>query len=394
MSILLPGSCSCTIQPKTRFKREKSPLRILGPMLPALHHLSRLMLFILCLSVFFHPALAQQPSNLVAELPNTPDPQKPTQPLLGSITGIVTDQDGDFIPGANVTLSLRNQPPSADQHTISGSDGHFSFTNVPAGPFKLTISAPGFSTQQTPGSLLAGQQAELPPISLPAAANIDIDVIASPHEVAQAQIKAEEKQRVLGVIPNFYVSYDPHPAPLAPKQKFELAWKTNIDPVNFAVTGIIAGVQQSQDTFGGYGQGAQGYAKRYAAAYADGFIGSMLGSAILPTVFKQDPRYFYKGIGSVRSRALYAMANAVICKGDNGRWQPNYSNILGNLAAGGISNLYYPPADRDGVKLTFEDAVLGLAAGAGANLFQEFLIRKITPHVRPPIPIAPVATHP
>jgi len=314
--------------------------------------------------------------------------------LLGNITGTVTDQDGDFIPNAQVTLALKNQPPSAERHVISGSDGHFAFTNVPAGSFQLTVSASGFQTLHTPGSLLAGQYAEIPPIALFAATSISVDVVASQHDIAEAQIKSAEQQRVLGVIPNFYVSYDPHPVPLAPKQKFELAWRSNIDPVNFAITGIIAGVQQSQDTFGGYGQGVQGYAKRYGASYADGFIGGMISNAILPTIFKQDPRYFYKGTGSIRSRALYAIANAVICKGDNGHWQTNYSNILGNIAAGGISNLYYPPADRDGVKLTFVDALLGLAAGAGGNLFQEFVIRKITPHLHPPIAIPPSATHP
>jgi hypothetical protein len=107
----------------------------------------------------------------------------------------------------------------------------------------------------------------------------------------------------------------------------------------------------------------------------------MLGSALLPSVFKQDPRYFYKGAGTVRSRVLYAIANAVICKGDNGRWQANYSGILGNLAAGGISNLYYPAANRDGVGLTFENAGLGAAAGAVQNLFQEFVVKRLTPKI-------------
>ncbi len=93
---------------------------------------------------------------------------------------------------------------------------------------------------------------------------------------------------------------------------------------------------------------------------------------------KQDPRYFYKGTGSKRSRILYALANSVICKGDNGNWQPNYSSILGNLAAGAISNIYYPAKDRDGVGLTFEGGAIGIGATAGANLIQEFLIRKLT----------------
>jgi hypothetical protein len=107
----------------------------------------------------------------------------------------------------------------------------------------------------------------------------------------------------------------------------------------------------------------------------------MLSSAILPAAFKQDPRYFYKGTGSRGSRAMYAIANAVICKGDNGHWQANYSAILGGLAAGGISNLYYPSSNRSGVEVSFTNALIGTAEGAVQNLFQEFVVRRLTPRV-------------
>jgi hypothetical protein len=157
-----------------------------------------------------------------------------------------------------------------------------------------------------------------------------------------------------------------------------------VDPVSFVLIGVIAGIQQSQDQFSGYGQGAAGYGKRYGASYANLVSGTFIGSAILPSLLKQDPRYFYKGTGSKRSRILYAIATSVICKGDNGRWQPNYSSIGGNLAAGAISNLYYPEKDRDGVGLTFEGGAIGIGATAGANLIEEFLIRKLTPNVQKP----------
>jgi hypothetical protein len=187
---------------------------------------------------------------------------------------------------------------------------------------------------------------------------------------------------VLGVIPNFYVSYVPGAVPLTTKQKFEIAWKTVIDPVTLVVlVGGAAGVEQAENHFSGYGQGAQGYAKRYGAGYADTITGTFIGGAILPSLLKQDPRYFYKGTGSTPSRILYAVANAVICKGDNGHWQTNYSNILGSLASGGISNIYYPAADRNGAGLTFENAAIGIGATAVTNLLQEFVIRKLTPKV-------------
>jgi len=270
----------------------------------------------------------------------------------------------------------------------SSENGQFFFANIPPGPFQLTIAATGFKTQAYSGTLHAGENCVVPQIGLVLATETT-QVRVGP-QIAEEQVKEEEKQRVLGVIPNFYVSYIPNPVPLAPKQKFELAWRTSIDPVTFVLTGAIAGVQQAENDFSGYGQGAQGYGKRYGASYADVVIGTFVGSAILPSLLKQDPRYFYKGTGSVRSRALYAIAQAVICKGDNGHWQPNYSGILGSLAAGGISNLYYPSSDRNGAALTFENTAIGIGEAAAANLFQEFVVRKFTPSVtKHPPPAAP-----
>jgi hypothetical protein len=204
------------------------------------------------------------------------------------------------------------------------------------------------------------------------------------EQVAEDEIKVEEKQRLLGVFPNFYVSYIPNAVPLTKKQKFELAWKVTVDPVSFAVTGVVAGIEQADDAYNGYGQGVQGYAKRYGAAYADLVSGTFIGGAILPSLLHQDPRYFYKGTGSPESRFWYAVANSVICKGDNGHWQPNYSFIIGGLAAGGISNLYYPAQNRNGAALTFENALIGIGGGALSNIVQEFFLKRLTPHTPAP----------
>jgi len=209
----------------------------------------------------------------------------------------------------------------------------------------------------------------------------EVHVGLTTNEVADAQVKDQEKQRVFGFIPNFYVSYVPDAAPLARRHKFALAWKSTTDPVTFAAVGVVAGFDQAGDRWGAYGQGARGYAKRFGASYGDVFAGTFIGSAILPTVLKQDPRYFYKGRGSKRSRILYALANSVICKGDNGHWQPNYSSIAGNLAAGGISNLYYPANDRNGIGTVVTTALIRLGETAVANIFQEFVAPKMTPNL-------------
>jgi hypothetical protein len=310
----------------------------------------------------------------------TPQSPPAPSPAPGSISGTVVDQSGAVLTGARVTLTGEAQSPNKE--VLSGDNGQFSFANVAPGAFQLTITSAGFATQTSSGILGPGEVHLVPQIALAVAANVtDVQVALSRTEVAQEQVKDEEKQRVFGVIPNFYVTYDPHPLSLTAKQKFELAWKTTVDPVTFAIVGGIAGVQQAQNTFSGYGQGAQGYGKRFGAAYADVAAGTFIGSAILPSLLKQDPRYFYKGTGSKRSRILYAIANSVICKGDNGHWQPNYSNIIGNLAAGGISNLYYPAQNRNGAALTFENAAIGIGATAAANLVEEFLMRKLTPNI-------------
>jgi hypothetical protein len=305
----------------------------------------------------------------------------PPEQTVATISGTVVDQNGNFLLAARVSLTRPGQTEEKTQE--SDGAGRFVFTAIPPGPFQLTVTGEGFATQQVPGVLHPGEVLEVPLISLPiAAATTEVRVSVTNYELAEEQVKIEEKQRVLGVIPNFYVSYQQDALPLRPKQKFELAWKTSIDPVTFAATGGIAGVQQAQNEFSGYGQGGHGYAKRYGAAYGDALIGTMIGGAILPSLLKQDPRYFYKGTGSTRSRILYALANAVICKGDNGHWQFDYSGILGALAAGGISNLYYPASSRNGAGLTFENTLIGIGGSGVGNLFQEFLVRKLTPHAQ------------
>jgi hypothetical protein len=210
------------------------------------------------------------------------------------------------------------------------------------------------------------------------AADVVIQVGAPTAEVAEQQIKVQEKQRVLAFVPNFYVTYIPDPAPLNSKQKFELAWKQSIDPISFVLAGALAGVEQWQNYYSGYGQGAEGYAKRFGSSYADSVTSTFFGSAIFPSLLKQDPRYFYKGTGSKRSRFFHAVASAVICKGDNQKWQPNYSSILGTLAASGLSNTYYPKNER-GVGLTLENTAIGTGANAVMNVLQEFVVRKLTP---------------
>lgn len=322
-------------------------------------------------------APGSQATDSQTTAPQTPVPQTPTPQSGGGISGAVLDVNGAEVTGARVSLEFKG---SRTQRTMSTSgDGSFQFDNVDPATFKLTVTSPGFSAWVSADLvLLRGQRYEMPPIMLQIApANTNVDVVFTQYELAEEQIKLEEKQRVLGVFPNFYVSYVWDAAPLTTGQKFKLALRSEIDPISFVGAALGAGIEQWQDDYQGYGEGAKGYFTRMGALYGDGFNSAFISGAILPSILHQDPRYFYKGTGTIRARALYAMSAIVICKGDNGHWQPNYSNVLGNFASGALSNAYYPPANR-GVGLTLANAALGTASGAIYNLLQEFVLPKIS----------------
>jgi hypothetical protein len=313
--------------------------------------------------------------------------QRSGQQLAGTIGGAIVDRSGAAVSGAQIKLTRDDHSPSQD--VLSGDDGQFSFAGVEPGPFHLTISSVGFATQTISGTLNSGESYVVPQIALVVATNVtEVKVVAPREEVAELEIKEQEKQRIFGVIPNFYISYVPNAVPLTSKQKFELAWKSSIDPVTFVIVGATAGIQQATNGLSGYGQGAEGYAKRYGAGYGDFLSSTFMGGAVFPSILKQDPRYFYKGTGSVRSRILYAIATSVVCKGDNGHWQACYSGIMGSLASGAISDLYHPDNNR-GAAMVFENAAIGLGETAAVNLFQEFVVRKLTPNLPKHTPSTP-----
>ena len=315
------------------------------------------------------------------------------QQSLGRISGTIVDQSESTVAGAQIRLTREDQ--STSQEAVSDADGQFYFADVAPGPFQLTITSAGFATQVISGTVGPGEAYTVPQVVLPVATQVtQVTVGLTQVELAEVQIKDQEKQRVLGIIPNFYVSYVPNAVALTSKQKFELAWKSSVDPFTFIAVGAVAGAAQAGDKFSGYGQGAQGYGKRYGASYGDVVIGTFLGNAILPSLLKQDPRYFYKGTGGTRSRILHALTSPVICKGDNGRWQPNYSYVLGSFAAGGIANLYYPASDRQGAGPVLGAALIRLGESAVAAVFEEFVARKLTRNLPPTSASAQPSTKP
>jgi hypothetical protein len=294
-----------------------------------------------------------------------------------TITGTVVDTSGTFVAHAQITLSLEGGGP--DRETQSTEAGDFSFSNVTPGPFHMTLTADGLAVKVIAGDLHAGETLNLPRTALAVAAfNAEVNVTPDEAEIAEAQIKVQEQQRIIGIIPNYFVNYDANAAPLNTKQKFELTWKGFVDPAAFVGIVINAAIGQVRNTNPGFGRGAQGYAKRSGAAYADFVTGRIIDKVVMPTVFKQDPRYFYKGTGSARSRAFYAISRSVMCRGDNKQAQVCYSSLISHFASASVTNFYYPPADRNSSRVILENAVIGIGGHAVGNLLQEFVARKLT----------------
>jgi len=236
-----------------------------------------------------------------------------------------------------------------------------------------------FTSPQIP--LHAGEFHILPPVILSlAVVGISITVTGNQEQLSEEQVHIAVQQRIGGVIPNFYSSYDWNAPPMLAKQKFQLSVRSIIDPVAFLSVAGVAGVEQYLNVFPAYGGGIEGYGKRYGAALANHVSGTLLGRAVYPSIFHQDPRYFYKGKGSIGSRALYAASAAVIARGDDGRRMPNYSRVLGHFSAAAISNLYYPSSDRGGSLVLF-NGLAGIGAEAAGNLIREFVLKRFTSHV-------------
>jgi len=295
----------------------------------------------------------------------------------GTVSGVITDTDGASIPKAHI--ALEDVVTKVSRSVVTDDDGSYSFAAVAPGKYVVRIAARGFSSWKVEDvEVHAGEAVTLKTVELGVEALTSAVDAITIEDLAEQQITAEEHQRILGILPNFFVSYVPHAAPLTKKQKFKLALVVSRDPLTFFTTGVTAGIEQADNDFASYGQEFSGYAKRYASTYADRVDATFLGASVFPSLFHQDPRYFYMGHGRVVKRALYAISTTVICKGDNGKWQPNYSNVLGNLGAAGVSALYYPKEAQHSAQVTIANTFLGIAEGAIGTLFQEFLLKHVT----------------
>jgi len=336
-----------------------------------------------------HAQLSDRKVAAKSELPDAPslgawlDPSDlaETAPVAekgtGMISGTVLDTNDDVLQGASV--SLTNKAETDKREVQSGPNGEFAFSALSTGSYRVTVTGKGMGIWVSAWlPMNAGDIRIVTQVVLPiAAALTSVTVSGDREELAQEQVQIAVEQRVLGVFPNFYSTYDWNAPPMGTRQKYELAFRSMIDPVTFAGAGALAGFEHFNNIFPGYGGGIQGYAKRYGAAYANSFSSRMLGSAVFPSLFHQDPRYFYKGTGSISSRTMYAISAAVIARSDDGHWRPNYSHVLGTFVAGALSNLYYPSSSR-GLSLTLSNGLVETVGNAGTNILREFVLKGIT----------------
>lgn len=296
----------------------------------------------------------------------------------GSIQGKVIDATGAPILGAVVTAT------GADRNsrmTVTDAQGAFQISSVTPGNYKLKISASGLAEWSDSNVRASAGPAPMPLLVIlrvaPAVTKVTVGL--APEDVAQAQLNQETKQRVLGVLPNYYVAYQAHPAPLSPKQKLHLGLKVLFDPATLAAVGITAGVQQQRNSYYQYGQGTEGFAKRFGAEYATAADAVLLTSVLADSVLHQDPRYFYSGKGTIAQRAWYATKSAFRAKGDNGKWQPPYAGLIGTIAAAEIAQSYRPDP-RTQYSLIGRSVMFRFAGLVGLNLFEELLLKKLTTH--------------
>ena len=309
-----------------------------------------------------------------------PDAPSVAQKEGAGVSGTIVDSSGAVVPAAIVTL-LRNGETQV-RSVASGPDGGFTFSDLSPGSFVITVTGNGFQQWNSAKFTLTENQTYHVPNIVLAVAGASTEVVVRPTEVIAAQqMKAEEKQRLLGIVPDFYVSYVWDAAPLNAKQKFSMQLRDIVDPTTFIGVSIGAGIQQARNSFPGFGQGAAGYGKRWGALFANGRTGDFFGRAVFPSAFHQDPRYFYEGsAGSAWSRTKHAVGYAFVARSDSGHRMPNYSLFLGNLCSGALSNVYYPDSSR-GAGLVFENAALSFSGRIAQNLAHEFLFQHLTKDV-------------
>jgi hypothetical protein len=307
--------------------------------------------------------------------PQNQDGEQSAVSQTGTIMGTITDVSDAPVPGAVVTLQGSD---SSDVCSVTTNEnGFYEIRDVAVGrPYVVKVLAAGFAEWDSPTLALDPGHSKILDVANLRIEEVQTSVTVTPEssdEIATKQIKADEKQRGFGIIPNFYAEYAANPAPMNARLRFRLALRVARDPYTFGGVAMLAGIGQATN-HPDYVQGAKGFGERFGANYANSFTDIMFEGAIFPSLLHQDPRYFYKGTGTNKARVAHVLYSLIVTKGDNGKWQPNYSGLGGNLASAAISNTYYPGANR-GVGLVFQGFGTVMAEHLAVRMLDEFVFR-------------------
>lgn len=330
--------------------------------------------------------MAQAPSEQQAKLPTAPSTligaeveahgTHVTTTPAASVSGTVLDAGGALIPGAKVEVASIAHENS--QTVLAGEDGTFHVNGLTPGErYVIHVSMEGATWSSGPIILRPGESMSLDDIRLKVGVSDSITVSASREQIATAQVQMETQQKMFGIVPNYYTVYDAgNSVPLTAKLKFELARKTSFNPVTIAGVMFVAGVKQAGKT-PDYQMGWAGYGQRLGATATTGLADILIGGAILPSLLHQDPRYFYQGTGTTRSRLMHALSNAIVIRGDSGRNQFNYSSIGGDLATSALQLTYFPQSNRSAGDFAGQLALATTERTLNA-VAQEFLFARFT----------------
>jgi hypothetical protein len=193
-------------------------------------------------------------------------------------------------------------------------------------------------------------------------------------EAAKPPEQTRADTHIFGIVPDYDTVRNSNGViqPISAKTKFWLATEDVFDPFSFLITGIYAGISQATNQYPEFGQGAVGYAKRYGGAFADGAIGNYLTEGLFPVMLHQDPRLFRMGpTHGFWKRVGYSASRVLVTRADSGATQFNFSEIIGNGVAAGISTAYYPDSGRN-VHAAVDKWVLDVGSDAGFNVLREF----------------------
>jgi hypothetical protein len=230
----------------------------------------------------------------------------------------------------------------------------------------LLFNARQVSAQQQ-GSEAASPQREAPSDLQPQTGSDK-----SPPESGKADDDVKQSKRILGIFPNYRaVSTTTQLPPLSVRQKFWLATQDSFDYSSFISAGIISGVSQANNSYPEFGRGGKAFGRYYWHGVADQAVANYMTEAIVPSLTREDPRYYTLGRGGFFKRTGYAVSRLLVTRTDSGGPTFNVSEIVGNGAGAGISNTYYPSRERTWTK-TGQKWLTQIALDGAFNILKEF----------------------